>query len=74
MNYTATKITMQTFPDDCTYYRQSYFTLHVTAADKQDIIRCVVESTTSSMTMYADSEPLDVYCKLALCYTYYLLS
>lgn len=64
-NYTSTETSTQALAETCSYYRKSYITLHVTAKDNQAIIRCVV-SNSENVDMYADSEPLEVYCKLTI--------
>lgn len=62
-NYTSTETSTEALAETCSYYRKSYITIHVTAKDNQAIIRCVV-SNSENMDLYADSEPLEVYCKL----------
>lgn len=70
LNYTNTSTSIQELRYNCSYYRTSNITLQVTAADNQAVIRCVVVSPLAEENMYAESEPLDVKCKLTDIHTY----
>ncbi|CAC5420446.1 unnamed protein product [Mytilus coruscus] len=61
MNYTSTNTSIQELSDNCSYYRTSYITLQVTADDNKAVIRCAVVSPMTEMSMYVESEPLEVY-------------
>lgn len=60
IDYNATTTEIVEIPGNCSYYRTSYLTFHVTAEDNLAVIRCVVNSPLAEKEMYLDSEPLEV--------------
>lgn len=72
-NYTSRPT--ETIPENCTYSGTSNLTIQVTAEDNHAKIRCIVESDVSKVKMFADSEPLLIYCKymVILIFNYYNL-
>lgn len=66
IDYNATTTEIVEIPGNCSYYRTSYLTFHVTAEDNLAVIRCVVNSPLAEKEMYLDSEPLEVKCKYTM--------
>lgn len=62
-NYTPTSTSISEISDNCSYYRTSYIILQITSEDNKAVIRCVVESPLSDISMFVDTEPLEVYCE-----------
>lgn len=58
-----TNVSTDTRPKLCSYEGNSTLTIQVTGADNQAIVRCFIETDVSTVTMYADSTPLLIYCK-----------
>lgn len=63
VNYTAIQTSTQKFPENCSFYRTSYITYMVTAADNQVVMRCGVVPTATERNKYIELEPLEVNCK-----------
>ncbi|XP_071133327.1 cell adhesion molecule 2-like [Mytilus edulis] len=60
-NYSSSFTSISEISDKCSYYRTSNMTLQITSEDNKAVIRCVVESPMSEISMFVDSEPLEVY-------------
>ncbi|CAC5421811.1 unnamed protein product [Mytilus coruscus] len=54
-------VSTESIPESCSYNGTSNLTIQMTADDNKAKIRCIVQSETSGVSVYADSEPLQIY-------------
>lgn len=56
-------VSTESIPESCSFNGTSNLTIQMTANDNKAKIRCIVQSEVSGVSVYTDSQPLQVYCK-----------
>lgn len=56
-------VSTESLSESCSFNGTSNLTIQMTANDNMAKMRCIVQSEISEVSVYTESEPLQIYCK-----------